>query len=78
MHFIQSFVRLTAITGVLPLLFVSQPAIVAFRTGLKAPAFNRKDGWIAATCPAGYAPSLGVSRKNWDAILKSEYNCRKE
>jgi len=52
--------------------------LAAFRTGLKLPAFNRKNGWIASTCPAGYKASLSVSKKNWEAILKSQYDCHKE
>ena len=48
-----------------------------FRTGFKFPAFDRKKGWIATTCPGGYDPSVGVSNENWDAVLKSQYSCNK-
>jgi hypothetical protein len=48
-----------------------------FRTGLKMPAFDRKRGWIATTCQAGYSPHPEVSKANWDAIVKEQYNCQK-
>src|SRR5579863_4056912 len=48
-----------------------------FRTGLKYPAFDRKKGWIATTCRAGYSPSVDVSSANWEAVLNSQYNCKK-
>jgi hypothetical protein len=48
-----------------------------FNTGLTAAQFVRTQGWITATCPAGYTPSVSVSDTNWDVILKSQYSCVK-
>jgi hypothetical protein len=53
------------------------PAGGTFRTGLKMPAFDRKKGWIATTCPAGYSPHPEVSKANWDVIVKEQYDCQK-
>jgi hypothetical protein len=50
----------------------------AFRTGLTMRTFDyRKRGWIAAVCPAGYAPTVSVSQRNWDAVLHGRYECDK-
>ena len=49
----------------------------AFRTGIKSERFDQKKGWIAATCQAGYVPTIKVSQANWDDILKSRYECAK-
>jgi hypothetical protein len=47
-----------------------------FTTGLVREVFNPPViGWFAATCRAGYAPSVSVSRENWDAIREGRYEC---
>jgi hypothetical protein len=51
-----------------------------FRTGLTIANFEsdrQKSGWIATVCKGGEVPSLSVSTGNWDAVLNSNYQCRK-
>ncbi len=38
-------------------------------------AADLSDGWMFTACPLGYAPNLGFSPANRDAILDSLYNC---
>ena len=51
-----------------------------FVTGLNIETFEperQANGWLAATCPVGMVPSIAVSDDNWDAILESNYECRR-
>jgi hypothetical protein len=43
-----------------------------FRTGV---TLSDQISWIAATCRAGYTPSVEVALPNWDAIADSNYTC---
>lgn len=51
-----------------------------FDTGLSIADFEQEreaSGWIAATCPAGTLPSIEFHDDNWDEILNSRYECRR-